>query len=128
MELNNERGLTIIELLVSMAIVGILSGIMFSGYREYQKKSFNTTAVSDLRNSLTSVETYIDDNATFPNCVDDACNVMDGFVRTPGVKITFVPTGGIDGVSTACFPNSGSMRYIKASAAGVIIELPGAGC
>ena len=128
MELRNERGLTIIELMVSMVIVGGLAGIMASAYKEYQKRSYNATAVSDLRNALVSLETYIDDNAAFPTCTDDACNTMDGFARTPGVKIFFVQTAGVDGVSTACFPNSGDKRYIKASATGIIVELPGATC
>ncbi len=48
--MNNTKGFTIIELLLVVAIIGVLSAIAIPQFSAYRERSFNAVAVSDLIN------------------------------------------------------------------------------
>ena len=45
----NQKGFTLIELMIVIAIIGILAAIAIPQFAAYRKKSYNAAAVSDLR-------------------------------------------------------------------------------
>lgn len=56
-----------IELMVVVAIIGILAAIAIPQYSEFRTRSFNATAVTDLRNIMTAEEALYAGIQTYTN-------------------------------------------------------------
>ncbi len=63
----NQKGFTLIELMIVIAIIGILAAIAIPQFTTYRAKSFNTAAVSDLRNLKTDLESFNAEWGEYPN-------------------------------------------------------------
>jgi type IV pilus assembly protein PilA len=64
-ESRNERGFSIVELLVVGAIFGILALIAVPQYSMYRERSYKTAAANDLRNIAAAQESYFAQNAKY---------------------------------------------------------------
>ena len=60
-----DRGFTLVELLIVVAIIGILAAIAIPQFSVYRTRSYNATAMSDLRNVRTSEENLFADNGSY---------------------------------------------------------------
>jgi len=69
-KLRNRKGFTLIELLIVVAIIGILAAIAIPQFSNYRVKSYNSAAVSDLKNSKTALESFYADNQRYPGLTD----------------------------------------------------------
>ena len=80
--MRNSVGYSLVELLVVVAIVGILASIAITNFEEYRTKSFNSVALSDLRNAIGSQEAYYTDNQSYISCT----NALNCESSLPGFK------------------------------------------
>jgi len=67
----NLKGFTLVELLVTMAILGILATVGFGQYRTSQKKGRDVQRKADLDNIARGLELYYNDHNAYPvstNC------------------------------------------------------------
>ncbi len=60
----NEKGFTLIELMIVIAIIGILSAIAIPNFITYRRRSENSAANSDVKNAYTFAQAYFTDNPT----------------------------------------------------------------
>ena len=61
-----ENGFSLIELLIVMAVIGILAVIAIPQFAAYRIKAYNTAAESDLRNFRTMMEACMTDSKSYP--------------------------------------------------------------
>lgn len=66
MRSNKLTGFTIVELLVVLAVVGILAGITVVGYSNVQKKARTSSSIVSASHTKKKVETYSAETGTFP--------------------------------------------------------------
>jgi len=57
-QLNKQKGFTLIEMVVVIAVMGILMGMAFQGFTTIQANARDTSRVSDLRTVQTQLELY----------------------------------------------------------------------
>ena len=62
-----EEGFTLIELMIVVAIIGILAAIAIPQFASYRVKAFNSAAKSDLHSAQTTFEVFFNDNNKYPN-------------------------------------------------------------
>ena len=65
---NNQKGFTLIELMIVVAIIGILAAIAIPNFTNYQMKAKTAEAKTNLGAIRTSQEAYMAENDTFVTC------------------------------------------------------------
>jgi type IV pilus assembly protein PilA len=66
MKKRDEKGFTLIELMIVIAIIGILAAIAIPQFNAYRARSYNAAANTDIRNLMTACEGYFVDWDTYP--------------------------------------------------------------
>jgi len=63
----NQKGFTLIELMIVVAIIGILAAIAIPQFSSYRAKAYNSGNVADIRNLRTDLEAYYAEWEAYPN-------------------------------------------------------------
>ncbi len=63
---NNQKGFTLVELMIVVAIIGILAAIAIPQFAAYRQKAYNSSSQSDLKNAKTALEAYYADYQHYP--------------------------------------------------------------
>jgi len=63
----SRRGLTLLELIVACAIIGILAAIAIPLYSNYVYKSQVNTSIADIRGLEVKINAFYSDNVRYPN-------------------------------------------------------------
>lgn len=87
-KLKNQNGFTLIELMMVIAIIGILAGIAIPQYSLYRTRSFNAAAQADLRNGATAQEAYFMDHGTYSSVTTNLIGPTYMLFFSQGVNLT----------------------------------------
>ncbi len=61
----DQKGFTLIELMIVIAIIGILAAIAIPQFSNYRMRSYNAAVISDLKNTSLAEEAYYNDNRSY---------------------------------------------------------------
>lgn len=84
MTLLQNKGFSLIEIVVVIAIIGILAAIAIPQFSKYRIRSYNAAAMSDLKNAVTAQESYYTENKVYAKSVHRLIQSLD-LNKTPGV-------------------------------------------
>lgn len=65
------KGFTLIELMIVVAVIGVLATIAIPQYQNYVKKSEASSGLATLRSLVTNIDTYYAENGSFTTNVSD---------------------------------------------------------
>ena len=113
----NEKGFTLIELMIVVAIIGILAAIAIPNFISYRVKAYNASAKADLKNAYTAAQAFYTQNPAV--AVTDALLLTNGYTKTAGVVVTIVGAGTQDVLSMTSKHDDGDITYTIDYAGGI---------
>lgn len=87
---NDQKGFTLVELLVVVLIIGILAAIAIPFFLNQRQGAWESQVKSDIANAVIAAETYaVGNNGSFTG-LDEAALGTNGFKKTEKVVLTSV--------------------------------------
>ena len=119
-----EKGFTLVELLIVIAIIGILAAIAIPQFRAYKLRGYNSDTKANLTNLFLSCKAYWADNGRDSACNEkDVANTNYGFENSPGITITIPDDSNTKSAFAATAVNSKVPGIIYAiNSSGTITE------
>ncbi|EPQ9918643.1 TPA: pilin [Vibrio vulnificus] len=116
-----QQGFTLIELMIVVAIIGILSAVAVPAYQNYVKKSEAAAGMGTVRSLLTNIDLYIQENGSFPGSgnfsslgASSGMNTLGSIALTPDTAASEAGSVAFNFDATASL-NGSSITYTRSA-------------
>jgi len=114
----NIKGFTLVEILMVVAIIGLLAAIAISQYTSYRASAIDSQMKSDLKNAAVAMDSYFAEKQSYPTTVTTITTA--GFSPTAGVTLTINVISPNSFTLTASAPNGTQPSFTLNSVTGQI--------
>ncbi|HEX9452771.1 MAG TPA: prepilin-type N-terminal cleavage/methylation domain-containing protein [Candidatus Binatia bacterium] len=117
-QLSSTAGMTLLELLIVMAVLGILAAIAMQELNNHRRRAIDASMRSELRNATMAMESYYGEYLEYPS--SQAAILLVGYRNTANVTLTINITSPSTYILTAARVSGTQASFTYDSATGLI--------
>jgi type IV pilus assembly protein PilA len=108
----NEKGFTLIEIMIVIAIIGILAAIAIPQFNAYRVRAYNATTESQVKNCATAMAAFFEDNQTYVGATEDILAAGLGYTKDDTAHVSFSNLSAVAYTLTGTNDHGNTKTYI----------------